>query len=321
MTTDRLGDIRLLVEVAERGTLSAAGRKLGLSPAAASARLMKLEHALQTRLFERTTRRLRPTEEGKLYLAHCRTALQALDDADAALVAGQGAVQGKLRISASADFGRHQLSAWLDEFCGLHPDLRLSLTLTDSLSNLMQDDLDLSIRFGRPADGNFIARLLAPNWRVLCAAPDYLRRHGAPQAPEDLHGHRFIVLTTANGPLNEYALARGRRTWRHVASLDQAWETNDGALATQWTLAGRGIARKTIWDVAADLRAGRLQVVLPGYIAPEPGVHALLHKNRYMTPRVRALLDFLRAKFDAATRLLDSLPGPSADPRPASQDG
>lgn len=301
MATDRLGDMRLFVEAASLGSLSAAGRKLGFSPAAASARLLKLEAALHTKLFDRTTRQLRLTDEGRLYLQHCRIALQAVDDAEAVLQSGRETVRGKVRISASADFGRNLLSQWLEEFSGLHPELKIALTLSDSLSNLVHDDIDLAIRFGQPRDSSLVARHLAPNWRVLCASPDYLARHGEPKTPADLVNHHFIVLVTAAGPLNEFHFAMDEQDWSHTVSMEQAWETNDGALARAWALAGHGITRKTIWDAAADIRAGKLKILLPDFSANEAGVHAVFHSTRYMVPRVRALLDFLIEQFDRAT--------------------
>lgn len=180
---DNLGDIRLFVEAAQLGGLSVAGRKLGLSPAAASARLLKLEASLATRLFERTTRQLRLTDEGRLYLEHCRQALQALDDARAALSVEKKEIRGKIRLSATSDFGRHVLNPWLDQFTTLYPHVVPALQLSDSLSHLVTDDVDLVIRFGVPPDSSLIARPLAANRRVLCAAPSYLQRKGTPENP------------------------------------------------------------------------------------------------------------------------------------------
>jgi len=312
--------MRLFAEAASLGSLSAAGRKLGLSPAAASARLIKLETALRTRLFDRTTRQLRLTDEGRFYLQHCWVALRAIDEAEAGLQASQQGVRGKVRISASADFGRNLLNDWLEMFCDLHPELRIALTLSDSLSNLLQDDVDLAIRFGRPSDGSLVARQLAPNWRVLCASPDYLARQGEPLTPAQLVDHQFIVLVTSAGPLNEFHFVLDEQDWSHTVPMDQAWETNDGALARAWALAGRGIARKTIWDAAADIRAGALKVLLPGFSASEAGVYAVLHANRYQVPRVRALLDFLVERFSRASEeLLRDMQAPRFQAGPDSR--
>ncbi|WP_295998784.1 LysR family transcriptional regulator [Rugamonas sp.] len=308
MTTDRLGDMRLFVEAAQLGSLSAAGRKLDLSPAAASARLLKLEKIFHTRLFERTTRQLRLTDEGSVYLRHCLVALQAVDYGEAALTARQTLVRGKVRISATSDFGRNLLSGWLDDFVRRHPDVSYALSLSDSTSNLLHDEIDLAIRFGTSLDDMLAARRLAPNRRVLCASPAYLARHGAPATPADLARHRFALLVTAAGPLNAFHFERAGERYTHIVPLEQAWECNDGAMVRAWALAGHGIAQKSIWDIASDVHAGRLRIVLRDWPTREAAVHALFHPNRYMPPRVRLLLDFLIERFDqTSTELLGDL--------------
>ncbi|MDB5986047.1 MAG: LysR family transcriptional regulator [Nevskia sp.] len=303
---NNLGDIRLFVEAANLGGLSAAGRKLGLSPAAASARLVKLESALHTRLFERTTRHLRLTDEGRSYLAYCQQGLQALDDGHAFLQAGKSVVRGKVRISATSDFGRHVLKNWLDEFNTQYPEVRFALVLSDSLSNLLQDDIDLAIRFGVPPDSSFVARPLAPNRRVLCASPEYLATHGAPERPQDLARFDCIVLGSAAGPANDWRFTRNGKVESYAVPLADARETNDGAVAREWAVSGYGIAMKSMWDIGADLRAGRLNILLPEWRSADAPVHALYQRNRYMAPRVRALLDFLIKRFaEESNNLMD----------------
>ncbi|NUU04013.1 LysR family transcriptional regulator [Herbaspirillum robiniae] len=312
--TQNLGDIRLFVEAAGLGSLSAAGRKMGLSPAAASARLVKLEAALNTRLFERTTRALRLTAEGALYLAHCQQALDALDDAQAALQAGRSAVSGKLRIAATSDFGRNVLQGWLEEFNRLHPQITIALILGDAVANLLQDDLDLAIRFGVPQNSSMVARPLAFNRRVLCAAPAYVAAHGMPAHPSDLHRHSCIVLFSASGMANEWRFERDGKTESFIVPPAGARETNDGAVAREWAIGGHGIAMKSVWDIGADLQAGRLQVVMPQWRTPDAPVHALYQRTRYMAPRVRALLDFLVERFERAGVELEAVlrPGGAA---------
>ncbi|MDR5805710.1 LysR substrate-binding domain-containing protein [Caballeronia sp. LZ001] len=299
---DNLGDIRLFVEAAALGSLSAAGRKLDLSPAAASARLVRLESALGVQLFERTTRSLRLTDEGRTYLSHCQHALQTLDDAHAALHAGRAVVSGKLRVSATSDFGRHVLTQWLDAFNEMHPEVSIALVLSDSLSHLLLDDIDLAIRFGVPADSTMIAKRMAPNRRTLCASPAYIEAHGRPENVATLARHRFILLSSAAGVANEWRFMRDAHSENFTAPLTHARETNDGALARQWALEGHGVAMKSIWDIGADLQAGRLELLLPEWRCPDTPVHALFQRRQYMAPRVRALLDYLSAKFADATR-------------------
>jgi DNA-binding transcriptional LysR family regulator len=304
---DNFGDIRLFVETANLGGLSAAGRKLGLSPAAASARLVKLEAELNTRLFERTTRQLRLTDEGNLYLAHCTQALAALDDGRAALHAGRGAVTGKIRIAATSDFGRRVLKAWLDVFGQLYPQVQFALVLADSLSNLMQDDLDLAIRFGVPPDSAMVARRLASNRRVLCASPDFVAKHGVPTRPSELAQFQCIVLSSASGLANEWRFKKGDLAETYVVPPALARETNDGAVAREWAVEGKGIVMKSIWDIDEDLLADRLCVVMPEWRTPELPVHAMYQRSRYMAPRVRVLLDFLIERFSEKSADLEAL--------------
>jgi len=315
---DNLGDVRLFVEAARLGSLSAAGRKLGLTPAAASARLARLEAELRARLFDRTTRQLRLTDEGRLYLTCSEHALRSLDDAKAALQEGQNAVRGKVRISATSDFGRNLLMTWLDEFRALYPDVRFALMLTDSLSNLVLEDIDLAIRFGTPQDSSLVARWLAPNRRVLCASPEYLARCGEPHEPNDLARFDCIVIGSAAGPVNEWRFTRGDETQTYTVPLDNALESTDGEVARQWALCGYGLAVKSIWDVAGDLRAGRLKTVMPEWRYPDAPLHALYHRNRFLAPRVRALLDFLSERFAQTSGELEALV-PCTEPGVATQ--
>jgi DNA-binding transcriptional LysR family regulator len=307
---ENLGDIRLFVEAASLGSLSAAGRKIGLSPAAASARLVKLETALHTRLFDRTTRQLRLTAEGAMYLTHCQQALDALDDAQIALQAGRSAVSGKLRIAATSDFGRHMLKDWLEEFNRLYPQITLALILGDTVANLLQDDLDLAIRFGVPQNSSMVARPLAFNRRVLCASPGYVAAHGMPEHPADLHRFDCIVLLLGASMANEWRFECDGKEETYIVPPASARETNDGAIAREWAIGGHGIALKSVWDIGADLKAGRLQVVMPHWRTPAAPVHVLYQRTRYMAPRIRALLDFLIERFDLASGELEAVLGP-----------
>lgn len=321
---ESIADIHLFVEAANLGSLSAAGRKLQLSPAAASARLLRLEASLNVRLFDRTTRRLRLTEEGRVYLMHCEVAVQALEDARAALHAGRNVVRGRIRISATSDLGRHLLREWLDEFNALYPEAILSVVLTDSMLDLVHDDIDLAIRFGVARDSSYVARPLAPSRRVLCAAPAYLARSGTPAHPAELERYDFVVLGTDASRAREWTLRRGAATATVHPPPARTRETNDGALARKWVLDGHGFAMKSIWDVSADIRAGRLAIVLPEWRAPAAPVYALYQRTRYMAPRVRVLVEFLAARFaqmspDVAA-LADEWASPIALPQALAPD-
>jgi DNA-binding transcriptional LysR family regulator len=209
-------------------------------------------------------------------------------------------------VSATSDFGRHVLKGWLDEFNVLYPEVTFALALSDSLSNLVQDDIDLVIRFGVPPDSSLVARRLAPNRRVLCASPAYLKLHGIPDHPGDLDRFDYIVLSSASGAANEWRFSRGSEVETFTVPLERARETNDGALAREWAVDGHGIVMKSVWDIGADLRAGRLHILMPEWRSPDVPVHALYQRSRYMAPRVRALLDFLIERFDTVSGDLEA---------------
>ena len=184
-----LRDLEVLVQAAERGSLSAAARRLEITPAAASMALRRLEDALGVPLFLRSTRSLRLTEAGQIYLEHCRQALQLLADGRDALLTGQAALRGTLHLSLPSDLGRNAVQAWLDDFLAAHPQLSLRLLLSDRLADIYRQPVDLALRYGTLPDSTLIALPVAPdNLRVPCAAPDWLARHGPPQHPQDLAG-------------------------------------------------------------------------------------------------------------------------------------
>lgn len=294
---DRLNDLRLFVDAAALGSFSAAGRKQGLSPAAASACIQRLEAALGVKLFERSTRRLRLTEEGQAYRHYGQQALDALAEAEQVLQAGQAQVQGTLRISAPSDLGRNVLLQHIGTFQAQHPQVRVVLSLDDTPVHLIGDEIDLAIRYGQPADSRMVARQLAPSRRVVCAAPELLARVGVPQTPEDLATLPTLVLLTAGRPLQEWAYRSGgaRRTVR-VAGQH---ESNDGDVLRRWALQGLGFVYKSLLDVAEDVAAGRLVTVLDSYFTEPAPLHLLYHPHGFQPPRLRQMVAHLLWAFSA----------------------
>ncbi len=258
------------------------------------------------RLFERTTRQPHLTDEGRLYLEHCRLALQSLDDAHAALQSGCNIVRGKLRISATSDFGRNRLAGWLDDFNLQYPDASLALMFSDGLSNMLQDEIDVALRFGVLPDSGLVARRLADKRRVLCAAPGYLSRHGQPSEPRDLARFHCIVHGAVPGEIHQWLYTHGDEVQGYSVPPESARETNDGALARDWALRGHGLIVKSVWDIVADLQAGRLAIVPPEWRCPDAPLHAPYHRSRYLTPRLRVLLDFLVERCRQEAALIDS---------------
>ncbi|WGG49194.1 LysR family transcriptional regulator [Rugamonas sp. DEMB1] len=307
---DRFGVIRLFLDAAQLGSFSAAGRKQGMSPAAASACIQRLEASLKVKLFERTTRQLRLTEEGRVYQHFSEQALVLMVEAEASLHAGSDVVRGTVKISAPSDIGRNVLLPILDAFRDLHPELRYALVLTDATSNLVQDDIDLAIRYGQLPDSDMVARLLAPSRRVVCVAPALAARVGLPQTPQQLAELPAIVLVTPLGAMNEWRYTEPATVAADASAGDKAPgrraqsvrvqhynQSNDGEIVRKWAVAGRGYAYKSILDIADDLRAGRLQTVLDDYFTDSAPLNLLYHRNRFQPPRIALLIDFLLERF------------------------
>lgn len=306
---DRLSDIRLFVDAAQLGSFTSAGRKHGLSPAAASACIQRLEAQLGVKLFERTTRQLRLTEEGQLLLDYGQQALEALAEVTQILQAGQGEVKGMIRLSAPSDLGRNRLVDELEAFRQVYPEISYSLSLSDSMANLVNDDIDVAIRYGMPPDSSLVARKLADSWRVVCVAPTLADRVGRPAEPDDLARLPVVVLNNAGGRVDGWRYRHGAEGGGggepRTVRVGKGPTTNDGDVARKWALQGVGYAYKSVLDVVDDVREGRLELVLPTlFVEPAP-LNAVYHRNRFQPPRVRLLVEFLQARF---TGLLASLP-------------
>jgi DNA-binding transcriptional LysR family regulator len=290
--------IRLFLDAAHLGSFSAAGRKHGLSPAAASASIQRLEASLQVKLFERTTRQLRLSEQGHLYRHFAEQAMALMQEAEASLHAGSENVRGMVHISAPSDLGRNVLMPMLDEFRARHPGLQYALTLSASTSNMVQDDLDLAICYGQLADSDMVTRVLAPSRRVVCAAPSLIAQTGGPAKPEDLANLQTLVLVNALGPVQDWRYcSNDDADERRSVRVRRSQQSNDGEIIRKWAIAGQGYAYKSILDISDDLRCGRLATVLDEYFTDSSPLHLAYDPNRYQPPRIKLLIEFLIARF------------------------
>lgn len=291
---DRIGDIALFLRVLDLGSISAAARSLDLSVAVASQRLKRLERDLGVRLLHRTTRQLHPTPEGLLLAEQGRVLVEDLEAlADGLRRSGSG-VAGTLRVTMSSTFGRLYVSPLLPEFLALHPGVRVSVDLNDLKVDLVSVGMDLAIRIGALDDSSLVARQIASNRRVLCASPDYLRRHGVPRTPGELAQHECLLLVGSQGRHDVWRLQDGER--EVAVRVNGRLESNQGELLRDAAVAGLGIALHSTWHVNGDLRAGRLQMVLPEFPLADTGIHAVMPQRRLVPPRVRAFVDFLAQK-------------------------
>ncbi len=293
---DRVGDLALFLRVLDLGSITAAAHSLDLSVAVASQRLKRLEKELGVRLLHRTTRRLHPTPEGAALAEQGRVLVEELETLGTGLREAAREVAGTLRVTTSASFGRQYVSPLLPAFLARHPKLRLSIHLSDNVVDLVSEGFDLAIRIGALDDSRLVARRIAPNRRVLCASPDYLRRRGRPRTPEDLAHHDCLLLFGSGGRQDVWRL--GTPTGGEVAVRVQGrFESNFGEVLRDASLAGEGIVIHSLWHVADDLRAGRLEVVLPDYPLATTAISAVMPQRRLVPPRVRAFTDFLIEQF------------------------
>lgn len=289
---DCVGDLSLFLRVLDLGSISAAARSLDLSVAVASQRLKRLERDLGVRLLHRTTRQLHATPEGAALAEQGRALVEDLEALTGGLRQGATEVTGTLRVTLPASFGRQYISPLLPEFLARYPRVKLSVNLNDQMLDLVGSGFDLGIRVGALGDSSLVARQLAVNRRVLCASPDYLRRQGTPRTPADLAAHDCLLLVGSQGRQDVWRFDDG-----HGGEIAQRvnghFESNLGELLRDAVVAGLGIAMHSIWHVHEELRAGRLQVLLPDYPLAATGIHAVMPQRRLVPPRVRAFVDFL----------------------------
>jgi DNA-binding transcriptional LysR family regulator len=309
MKIDNLGDLRVLVATANAGSLTAAGKLLGLTPAAASAMLKRLETQLGARLFERSTRAIRLTDAGQTLLDYAVRALELLQEGEAQVTQGRGGLVGTLRVAAPSDLTRSLLLPWFDDFIKAQPGIQLALSVSDRVQDVLRDQVDVALRYGDLHDARaatnpgLVARLLHASRRVLCASPAYLARHGAPASLGDLAHHNCLTFHVAG---KRYAKWRFRRDgqWTDVAVAGDR-TADDAALAHQWALAGIGITYKAELDMLHDLRSGALVSLLPllrpAWTGEDYPLYAVLPSNRFIPGRVRAFIDFIASRLANAT--------------------
>ena len=306
MKIDNLSDLQVLVHTARGGTLTAAARTLGITPAAASATLKRLEAQLGTRLFERSTRAMRLTPQGQILLDYAQRAFELLAEGESQLDADRGALVGTVRVAAPSDLTRTLLLPLFDEFMQAHPGLQLQLSVADRVLDVLRDEVDVAIRYGMLADSRLVARQLAPARPVCSAAPDYLRRHGTPRTPQDLLRHNCITFDRGGRRHRAWRFCRDGQ-WTEVR-VDGDRSVDDASLAREWALAGAGVILKSGIDQRRDLERGALVPLLTDWQTEPYPLHALLPSNRFVPNRVRALVDFLAARFQA----ISADPGGSA---------
>ncbi|WP_447333674.1 LysR family transcriptional regulator [Klebsiella quasipneumoniae] len=293
----KLEDMALLVAVAEAGGLSAAGRRLSLSPATMTARLKAMEERYQTRLFHRSTRAITLTNAGEDFYHAARRVLEEARHAESLLTQKERVLSGDIRLTAPSDFGRQYLSPAIVDFTRRHPEVTFSVYLGERVEDLVANRLDMSIRVGNLPDSSLAIRHIRPNHRVLVASTDYLAARGMPASPEALHHHRCLALERHGVVMNEWRFEEAGK--EQVIRVTPAMVCDDGALLRQWALSGAGIAGKSWWDVKRDVEEGRLQVLFADRFTgfsrldrKEVGLQFVFPQRKLQPPQVSAFMAF-----------------------------
>jgi DNA-binding transcriptional LysR family regulator len=291
---DSIQEMAVFARVVGAGSLSAAARELGLSPALVSRRLAALESRLGVRLINRTTRSLHLTGDGATYYEACARVLADIEEADATVSAGRVEPRGTLRVALPASFGLQHIAPLIPRFAERYPKVQLALSLSDRTVNLIEEGFDLAVRIAHLEDSSLTARKLAPNRRVVCASPAYLARHGTPRTPDELARHN--CLTTTDFAMNwDYKGPDGKPGSVRVAGryACDSWE-----VLREWARAGLGIALKSTWDVHRLLAEGSLVEVCPGYtFHSDVAIYAVYPSRRFLPAKTRVFIEFLAESF------------------------
>jgi DNA-binding transcriptional LysR family regulator len=294
----RLDDLSLFVRTAALGSFSNAAREADLLPGQVSAAIQRLERELDVRLFARSTRSLRLTAEGEQYLPYAREVLAMLSEGRERLRGEEDTLQGVLQIAAPSDLGRNVLLPWLSEFREVHPKLSLRLFLSDQLADVFRDPVDIAIRYGAAENASYVALPLAEdNRRVLVASPDYLRRNGRPRSLDDLPRHQCLLYALSGRVYDRWGFpVNGER--RQVA-VSGSLSCDDADVARRWAIDGYGIAYKSWLDVCGDVRAGRLEVLLPEQPGEPVPLNLVCPHRKQFLPAIRRLHGVLKERITA----------------------
>jgi DNA-binding transcriptional LysR family regulator len=287
---DRFKEMQAFAAVADAGSFVRAAEALQVSKTAVSRLIGDLEARLGVRLLHRTTRRLSLTAEGELFHARCKALTADVEEAEAEVTARAGEAVGQLRLNVPVSFGLMHLAPLWPAFLQQHPKVTLDVTLADRIIDLVDEGYDLAVRIAQLPASSLVSRKIASTRLVLCASPDYLRRHGEPSHPADIARHNVFTYTLlATGDTWNFEGPDGPVEVKVTPRL----RSNNGDTCCAAALQHQGIVLQPSFMVSHHLRAGALVEVLPQYRSLELGVYALYASRRHVTPKVRVVIDFL----------------------------
>lgn len=298
-------NIRTFVRIYELGSMSAAGRDLRISPAVTSARISQLEEHLGVRLFQRTTRSLTPTEQGKSFYRGAMDILEAVESAEAQITNITENLKGPLYVAAPLGVGRRLIAPQVPNFLKEYPEVSVRLRLTDRKVELTIEGLDLAFFLGKPEDSNLRIRKIADVDRILCASPAYIARCGMPESGNDLVSDRHECLNLRFPGATEFQWLLTTPDGPKRFRVAGRYESDDGDVLTDWALAGHGVVMKPVFEIAEHLKSGALVPVAQA-TPPEPIQMACLftHRRR-QDPKTRLFMEFMIDRIAATIRAPD----------------
>ncbi len=283
-----ISELDIFARVARTGNMSAAGREMGLSPAVISKRISLLEERLGARLFQRTTRQLTLTETGEGYFKRVVDILSLVEEAEDFVSRRNTKPRGLLKVTAPTSFTRLHIAPYLPEFCNRFPDIELDFHLTDNFVDIIREGFDLAIRIGELQDSSLVARKLAPDNRVICAAPAYLEKQGMPKSIADLDAH--VCLSAGAQDAWRLEGPEGQRQVRVKGNI----RSNSAELLREALLSGLGLGLRGTWEVSREIAEGTLVPVMPQYRGSSSGaIWAVYPSREFMPAKVNVFIEFL----------------------------
>jgi len=291
---DSLSSMELFITVVEAGSFTAAAAALDITPSAVSKQITKLEDRLGVQLLARTTRRVALTEVGAAYYERCQRIMSEVNDAEGMVSNLRATPRGLLRVSVPVILGQLHFAPAAPEFLREYPEVHLELVMNDHSVNLVEEKFDVVVRIDEAPESSMIARRLAPNRRVVCAAPGYLEAHGIPRVPEDLKEHNCLTYG-AHYPHKEWYFRTG--AGRRAVQVAGNFQSNNAAALRAAALGGLGLALLPTFIVGNDIRQGLLRPVLTGAVSSDTAIYAVYPPSRHLSPTVRAFVEFVARRF------------------------
>ncbi|EOI3503497.1 LysR family transcriptional regulator [Cronobacter dublinensis] len=311
----RLEDVTLFVRSAALGSFSSAAREADIFPGQVSAAVNRLERDLNKRLFARSTRSLRLTAEGEAWLPYAQEMLNILQAGAERLQGSENEIQGELKIAVPSDIGRNVLLPVITAFCEKHPKVSLRIFMSDNVSDVFRDPVDVAIRYGVLENSSYVALPLAQdNRRVLTASPAYLEKHGRPQTLDDLVLHHCLLYTLNGHVYDKWSFPENGV--KRQLTVSSRMLCDDADLARRWAVAGMGIAYKSWIDISADVLAGRLEVLLPEQPGEAVPLNLICPHRKQFSPAIRELHGLLRDHLTSLTARMHEHLNASVTPSP-----